>query len=433
MKSIKTYLPIIFVFVFMLMSYDAKAQFKIKFDEEGNQWLRVISWHQMWHQTKNLGEDNQASNFLMRRSRILFAGQLSKDFMFVTHFGYNSASATNQHPTGKNDNVQLFMHDAWMQYNVFRSESGSHLDIGTGLHYWNGISRLTNQSTLNLMTIDAPRFNWPALGLSDQFARHLGIFAKGKAGKLWYQFAFNEANEASLNSISGLASGASYVGRQVSRLNGDEDQKGKWNYAGYLQYEIGDAEGDYFPYRVGTYLGNQTKKIFNIGAGFFYHPDGVVESGTLELSGSDVTAVNNAVYKDVLLLGADIYYDAPIGEDGSAINLLLTYYNYDFGKNYTLGNLIGTGNIYYAQAGYLLPKFSESKHRLMPYVTYDFRDFEGLKNADGSDATASRIIAGAKWFLSGHNFSLAAEYINNKVGDLDAVAELRIQAMVFLW
>jgi hypothetical protein len=41
----------------------------------------------------------------------------------------------------------------------------------SGLHYWNGISRL-NKSTLNLMTLDNQRQAWATLGLSDQLQTH---------------------------------------------------------------------------------------------------------------------------------------------------------------------------------------------------------------------------------------------------------------------
>ena len=82
-------------------------------------------------------------------------------------------------PTGTGDGSQLFVHGVWAEYSV----ATDHV-IGGGLHYFNGISRLNNQSTLNMLTLDNNRQSWSTIGLSDQFARHLGIFAKGKFGKL---------------------------------------------------------------------------------------------------------------------------------------------------------------------------------------------------------------------------------------------------------
>ena len=43
------------------------------------------------------------------------------------------------------------------------------------------------------MTLDNNRQSWSTLGLSDQFARHLGVFAKGELGKLQYQVSINDA------------------------------------------------------------------------------------------------------------------------------------------------------------------------------------------------------------------------------------------------
>ena len=95
----------------------------------------------------------------------------------------------------------LFLHDAWAEFAV---EPGK-LHIGSGLHYWNGISRLTNQSTLNMMTLDNPGgqggvsvsdarlFPWSNITTSDQFARHLGIYAKGSLGKFGYRISANNA------------------------------------------------------------------------------------------------------------------------------------------------------------------------------------------------------------------------------------------------
>ena len=66
------------------------------------------------------------------------------------------------------------MHDAWTEYAIIPSK----LHIGTGLHYWNGVSRMASASTLNFMTLDAPIHNWFNIEATDQFARQLGIYAK---------------------------------------------------------------------------------------------------------------------------------------------------------------------------------------------------------------------------------------------------------------
>lgn len=51
---------------------------------------------------------------------------------------------------------------------------------------------MTMGSTLNFLTVDSPIFTWPLIDNSDQFARQLRMFAKGKYGKLEYRFSLNK-------------------------------------------------------------------------------------------------------------------------------------------------------------------------------------------------------------------------------------------------
>lgn len=150
-----------------------------------DKYFRLITWHQMWARyndnnagSSRLGTPQDATtDFGVRRSRFLMYAQLNKRFLILTHFGINNQNAIsggfNQNVDGKRP--QIYMHDAWTEFNVYKK----YLDVGFGLHYWNGISRLTNASTLNFMTMDAPIFNWATIEATDQFARFIGIYAKG--------------------------------------------------------------------------------------------------------------------------------------------------------------------------------------------------------------------------------------------------------------
>ena len=80
----------------------------------------------------------------LHRSRLLMYAQLSDDFLIVSNLGMNGLTPGQLDPLGYNSQRHLFLHDAWIEFKVTRW-----LYIGSGLHYWNGISRLTNQSTLN--------------------------------------------------------------------------------------------------------------------------------------------------------------------------------------------------------------------------------------------------------------------------------------------
>ena len=157
-----------------LMSYQfMKAQgspdytggLKFKFNEDGSKYLRLISWAQVQanyntDETFDVnGNENSKLNFNLRRARVLMFAQINKDFLILTHFGLNSLTSTTLSPTGKGDGSQLFFHDVWAQYNL-----GENHTVGGGLHYFNGISRLNNQSTLNMMTLDNHRQSWATIG-----------------------------------------------------------------------------------------------------------------------------------------------------------------------------------------------------------------------------------------------------------------------------
>src|SRR5690606_19138697 len=128
----------------------------------------------------------------------------------------------------KGESSQIFFHDVWVQYNVVKG-----LDIGAGLHYWNGISRLNNQSTLNIMTLDNNRQSWATLGLTDQFARHQGVYFKGGFDKFQYRVAINESLTNTLDSrdITENPGVSLYQGR---KLLGSKDAG--LNYTGYFEY-----------------------------------------------------------------------------------------------------------------------------------------------------------------------------------------------------
>ncbi|NRR93073.1 hypothetical protein HSX10_15970 [Winogradskyella undariae] len=403
----------IMFFQFMIAqgSPDYSGGLKFKFNEEGSKYLRLISWAQVQanYNTDETfdgnGNENSKLNFNLRRARVLMFAQINKDFLILTHFGLNSLTSSTLSPTGKGDGSQLFFHDVWAQYNV-----GENHTVGGGLHYFNGISRLNNQSTLNIMTLDNNRQSWATIGLSDQFARHLGVFMKGKFNKLQYRVAVNDASVSSLDGRTAVAGGdAVYNGRS----NLGSKAAGK-TYAGYFDYHFLDQESNFLPYKVGTYLGE--KKVFNIGAGFFLHPEGsVIDTGT--------AIAPNLEGEDVSIFAVDAFYDTPIGEDGSAITAYAVYQNSNYGKNY-LYSAYGTGDMLYGHVGYVL-KGDKLKTRFQPYVSY------GTHSYDAVDDNRSTLGVGINAYMSGHNSKLTLEYMNQSFGSVDT-STISLQAMIYL-
>jgi len=389
-------------------SPDYTGGLKVKFNEDGSKYLRVISWAQVQANYNMDAADNAAAtSFNLRRARILMFAQINKDFLILTHFGLNSLNSGTLSPTGKGTGSQLFFHDVWAQYNV-----GTDHTVGGGLHYFNGISRLNNQSTLNMMTLDNNRSSWATIGLSDQFARHIGIFAKGKFDRFQYRVAINDAAVTSLNNSSTPVAGGAALYNGLALLGSKDAGK---TYAGYFDYHFLDQESNFLPFKVGSYLGG--KRVFNVGAGFFLHPNGsVIDTGT--------ATTPNLVGEDVSIFALDAFYDTPIGEDGSALTAYAVFQSNDYGKDYMLGSAYGTGSMFYGHVGYVL-EGDKTKTRYQPYLSY------GTHSYDASSDNRSTFGLGINAYMSGHHSKLTLEYKNQKFGSSDTNV-VSLQAMIYL-
>jgi len=102
-------------------SPDYTGGLKVKLNDDGSKYFRLITWHQVWA-TANLSADEPSLDFLLRRSRFLMFAQINKRFLILTHFGLNSLSAANMGTAspapGLGGNGRFFMHDAWVEYTV---------------------------------------------------------------------------------------------------------------------------------------------------------------------------------------------------------------------------------------------------------------------------------------------------------------------------
>jgi hypothetical protein len=402
------------------------AGIKVNLTASGQSWVRFIMWTQVWlrmiHNNPGTmvgGEEKDVDfDVLIRRARFLAVAQLTPKFQIVTHFGINNQTFRNNAFDGdapKRPN--FFVHDAWVQFEAIKR----HLYIGGGLHYWNGVSRLTNASTLNLLTIDAPILNWATINSSDEFARWLGIFAKGKIGGLDYRLAVNRP----------FARGGTDAPAAAVALDANANT---WALQGYVQYQLFDEESNTLPFAVGSYLGK--KRVLNVGAGFLY------QSNALH----SLDGAGNAQQHDLFLLGVDVFADLPFGPSGAlgALTAYAVFYHYEMGPdkvatagiaNYggnPKGNaypLFGTGEHFYTQIGYLLPKSLGIS--LQPYATFQASFYEGLEDP------AYVIEGGVNWYLIGHHAKLTLHYRARPLFDGQTQAdgfrsELLLQGMIFI-
>lgn len=397
----------------------------LKLDEKGQKFIRFITWHQIWatHTSNNPGTldingnvQKSATDVAIRRSRVLIHAQVSPRFMIVSHFGINNQSFVNGGSAGTlgtgasasgqgGKRPQLYVHDAWTEFAVKPVK----LHLGAGLHYWNGISRLSSNSTLNFLTLDAPIINWPNIETTDQFARQMGIYAKGQIGKVDYRLSLNKPFAFGVP-IASVTSPAA-----VNVLNEH------WATAGYVNYMVWDKESNVLPFFVGTYLGG--KKVLSIGAGWYAH------KGATASKASATSAVQEHSQSN---LGVDVYLDMPVNKaKGTALSAYTVYYKNNYGPNYLRnigilnqhtaveaitanaetswaggGNLqptLGTGSIWYTQAGFLLPKLKNGT-AFMPYATFTHKNFDRIGKSSG------QFDIGMNYFITGHNAKLTLQY-----------------------
>ncbi len=417
----------------------------LQLNDSGSKYVRFIIWSQIWVTTNNLNNDDADFKLIpsIRRSRVLAYAQISPKFLLLTHFGLNNLSSAGLTPTGIQGNgPQLFMHDAWAEYKVI-----DELYIGGGLHYWKGMNRHANSSTLNFMTLDATRpfIGWHSLGQTDQFARHMGIYAKGAIGNFDYRIAFNDAMKNGLQSGNGLEvvnQGSTVYNTNNIYSDIDPNQsQGGFIVEGYFRYNFFDKESTKLPYAVGTYLGK--KKIFALGAGFFAQPSGsILLNDTLnriDTSADDLLAEveSKTSLEDVLHFSVDAFLDYPIG--AGVLNAYATFMSFDYGDNFFYrsgsGALeIGTGTAIYGHLGYLLPI---KKVQLMPYVAFQTRSWDANESLSRSGGNSLDI--GLNYFINGHHAKVTLEYhsVRFSGNEVDGavpgdVSQIRLQGHIFL-
>jgi hypothetical protein len=168
----------------------------------------------------------------------------------------------------------------------------------------------------------------------------------------------------------------------------------------------------------GTYLGK--KKVLNIGGGFSS------QEHAMEYRDS---AQGPKIQQASRQIGLDVFYDAPINsEKGTALTAYAAFIDYDFGPNYLRnggainpangvnaqgtfngpGNnfpLIGTGNVYYTQFGYLMKKDLLGKlGTLQPYAQLIVSDYERVENP------FAVYDIGVNWLQMSHRSKLSLDY-----------------------
>ena len=407
------------------------AGMKINISADGSKYVRFVSTTQIWtrYTENNSGTTDAPSkpqakqiDFGLRRMRLLIVAQLNPRFLLFTQLGLNSqnevAGGAPNDPTGPGKKPQLYVHEAVTEYRV-----NQYLSLGAGIHYYNGISRMSSFSSISMMTIDVPGTNSPTIDAIDQTSRWMGAYAKGRFGGFDYRVSVNNSF------LNNIASTPDLLTTNVAQYNPRNTGK---VYQGYFYYHFLAKEANLLPYTVGTYLG--TKKVFNLGAGFLYDADGMyvrpsANPTTLPTNRFDIPTDT----KDLSVYAADIFYDTPLDTiRKTSLTFYGVYYKYNMGPNYvryvgalnpgygSTGNaalrgnaipVVDTGSALYAQAGYLLPiKVLGPKVRVQPYGAYLHGVYEGLRTSDGNIRDVNVYDAGINFYLDAHQAKFTLNY-----------------------
>jgi hypothetical protein len=395
-------------------------ELRLKLNDDGSHYLKLTFLNQLWIRyndsnpgTAVLGDASpETFDIGLRRTRIQFYGQLTDHVSFYSQFGqnnFNYLSGQNATNSG-NRKFQVFFHDFLGEYKVWKDND--HLKLGGGLTIANGLSRFSQPSIGTIMTLDVPIFAQATVDQTDEFSRKLSIYARGQIGKFDYRLVLSDPFPITSNGSPAPAIGPAATFAQDSHHK---------QYQGFFMWNFFDKEAHTTPYMTGTYLGK--KKVFNLEAGFITQKNATWTS-------PDGTAAN-ASYEDMTLLSAALFYDAPLNpEKGTALSAYAGYFDMDYGTNYlryngimnpanglvaanvpgaSQGNafpMFGTGQVIYAQIGYLLKKdlLGEGNGTLMPYASLMSADYDRL-----SDRMDIWNI-GVNWLIKGHTSKISLDY-----------------------
>tara|TARA_R110002096_G_scaffold183981_1_gene362262 strand:- start:6365 stop:7627 length:1263 start_codon:yes stop_codon:yes gene_type:complete len=317
-----------------------------------------IDWNitsQIWLRYSDLNDGSQiynepATEFLdisIRRLRIPVSSQITPNIFAYAIFGGNSYSF-------KNENFPIGILDLYVEYKFAKF-----LEVGIGKSGWQGLNRWNIRSSKTLMGLDSPLFTLNSVEKNDDIGRLFGVWLKGQAGKFDYRLAFNRPFAVTI-----VPDG------EVNFAN----NKPRVKTSSYVKYQFFEHESNKSAYQIGTYM--QSKKVFNIGAGFQYQEKAMSDNDA-QLQGTN--------FYDMKHFAVDSFLNLPLLND-DAITAYLGFFDYDFGENYirnvgannpTNGGgtdfngsgvafpMIGTGITWFTQFGYA---FKQTKVLNLPMV-----------------------------------------------------------------
>lgn len=414
-----------------------KDGIKIYLSDDSTRYIKGTGLAQIWlrYNDNNPGStifgtpEKNTYDVGLRRVRYQTLAQVTKRVFFYTQFGVNSVGSLSARKS------QLFFHDVTAEYDLYHE----HFVLGGGLSGWNGTARYSSSSVASILGMDLPFIQETTNDVTDQFVRHMGVYAKGKLGRFDYrmsasnpfpiQTATTIPGNAAVATLPATGTNTAYYSTKAPQIN----------YQGYFMWQFLEKESDQMPYMNGSYLGK--KRVFNIGTGFAHQKDAMWYRDN----------TGDTISTPLKQLGVDVFLDYYLNkQQQTAVTFYASFLNYDFGPNYIrnagamntangvsgpaatfngAGNafpLIGTGQVIYAQAAYLFKKdLLKDKGTLQPYGQIIYANYERLKDP--------MVVydLGFNWIIAGQNSKISLDYQSRPIfktntnGDIAEVKNAR--------
>jgi hypothetical protein len=410
-----TFTKYIWVLLTVMLSTATYAQKiqdgKLWLNEDGSNYFKVTLISQVWIRNTNMNPGTTINGYPkdnytdigIRRARLQAYGQIADRVFIYTQIGMNNFNFLSDRKAG------FFIHDVTGEYEVAKTK----LSLGAGLTAWNGLTRYSAPSVGSIMGLDAPLFEQTTNDVTDQFLRKLGVYAKGKLGKLDYRLVMS--SPLAVQKSTGYSA-------TLTEISNFSAKPPKMQWQGYFQWQFLDQEANTTAYTTGTYLG--TKRVFNIGAGFQYQPDAMWRRGA---------AITDTITSPMRHFAVDAFYDAPLNTaSGTAISAYASYMNLQHGPGYIRNQAtmnpangsnrpsvlngggngypsFGTGSLLYGQVGYKFKNNLVGSTTLMPYASLQHASYDRL-------ATKMNYWeVGTSWLLKGHTSKLTFAYQNRPI------------------
>ncbi|MDY6853630.1 MAG: porin [Thermodesulfobacteriota bacterium] len=326
--------------------------------------LRLQTWYQFMEDAKEGGDEN-LHDFMIRRFYFYAKGEVTEKIGFFAHIAADRVGQDGLDKPSVGLGSGIAVRDAWIYYNADEA-----FKVQMGRMYIPFTRNYGTTSTFALLPIELP-FN--------QGGVRGGIFYASKVGRDDGVVIWGNPFDKRLQYRLGISEGV-----ESDTMNPEDTLR----FAGRVSLNLLDtqnAETAWF--NKGTYLGK--KDILAIGAGFDSQND-------LTLGGDPK--------KDNLGWTVDLFLNHSVGDGAiTAEAAYIDVNNVTQSLTYSWLTAGDDAQIYYIQAGYLLPWNIDSQKRLQPYFRYE------VLSVDDKDDTTFPCV-GINYFIKGHSAKLTLDW-----------------------